>query len=318
MTDNPTYPAGWYPDTNAPGTERYFDGTYWTAESRPIAPVATDVVTAADPAAKRPWYKRKGIIIPVGIVAGFILLVGIIGSLNGAGDDTTAADPVSTSQSQDPSEEPAADAAIVVPQVDGKTVEDARNLLTALGFEVLVMPADAPDDATVSTHSPDQTELPKGSVVSLIVESEAGTLDAPYERGHAMSIFQGDESNTLADVTVAVKDWDAGAAIAQANQFNEAAQPGYHYVAVEYTFTGRNKTEPANVSLLLYDWSLATDDGTLIAESNTSVVLPDGWNQTYDVNDLYDGQTGAAVVVYQVPDTAGALFATAYGKYVTL
>lgn len=148
--------------------------------------------------------------------------------------------------------------------------------------------------------------------------AEEGSLETPYPVGYAASVFQGDEDNTLATISAAILDPNAGAAIAQANQFNDAAQPGYHYVAVEYTFTGRNKTEPANVSLLLYDWSLATDDGTLIAESNTSVVLPDGWNQTYDVNDLYDGQTGAAVVVYQVPDTAGALFATAYGKYVTL
>ncbi len=35
MTDNtPAYAAGWYPDANAPGTERYYDGSAWTEHSR--------------------------------------------------------------------------------------------------------------------------------------------------------------------------------------------------------------------------------------------------------------------------------------------
>ncbi|WP_327322395.1 DUF2510 domain-containing protein [Streptomyces sp. NBC_01210] len=31
-----TTPAGWYPDSNAPGTERWWDGTAWTAHTRPV------------------------------------------------------------------------------------------------------------------------------------------------------------------------------------------------------------------------------------------------------------------------------------------
>lgn len=34
----PTYPAGWYADVNAPGTERWYDGIAWTAHVRPTAP----------------------------------------------------------------------------------------------------------------------------------------------------------------------------------------------------------------------------------------------------------------------------------------
>lgn len=35
-------PAGWYPDTNAPGTERYWDGNAWTASTRPIGGAAPE------------------------------------------------------------------------------------------------------------------------------------------------------------------------------------------------------------------------------------------------------------------------------------
>ena len=148
---------------------------------------------------------------------------------------------------------------------------------------------------------------------------ELGTLDNPFPLGYSLSIYQGSPDNTLASMTVAVKDWNANAAIAQANQFNDPAQPGFHYVAVEYTITGANTTEPASASQLLYDWTLSQADGVMIAETNSSLSYPDGWNQTYDLPDLYEGQTGAVVVVYQVPDAyTGALFATAYGQYVAL
>ncbi|MEU9315996.1 DUF2510 domain-containing protein [Streptomyces sp. NPDC048295] len=31
-------PPGWYPDAAAPGTERWRDGTGWTAHTRPAGP----------------------------------------------------------------------------------------------------------------------------------------------------------------------------------------------------------------------------------------------------------------------------------------
>ena len=48
MSDSPTTPPGWYPDTTAPGTERYWDGAAWTDHSRPV------VGAAAPPAPPAP------------------------------------------------------------------------------------------------------------------------------------------------------------------------------------------------------------------------------------------------------------------------
>jgi len=158
----------------------------------------------------------------------------------------------------------------------------------------------------------------KEPVAPKVVAPAAGTLANPHPIGYSASIYQGSKDNVLATVTVAVKDWNANAAIAQANMFNDVSQPGYHYVAIEYTFTGANPTEPASAYMLLTNWTLSQPDGVMIAESGNSVVLPDDWNEVYDLPDLYQGQIGSVVVIYQVPDTAGALLATAFGQYIAL
>lgn len=62
------YPANWYPDTNNPGQERYYDGTIWTESVRPAQPTVTAV---AEPAPKKP----RNIL---GIVALAVSAVGFI------------------------------------------------------------------------------------------------------------------------------------------------------------------------------------------------------------------------------------------------
>lgn len=146
---------------------------------------------------------------------------------------------------------------------------------------------------------------------------EVGTLENPFPVGYTLTVYQGTEDNELAGVVISLKEANANKAIAQANQFNDPATNGTHYVAVEYAITGLSD-EPQSASVLLWDWSLALDDGTLIPEADT-VVLPSGWNQTWDVNDLYSGQSASVVVIYEVPDSyAGTLYVTAYGQYVAL
>lgn len=62
MTDptNAGAPAGWYPDSTAPGQERYWDGSTWTEQFRPSAPAPR---------------RRTGLIVGL-VVAGVIVLGG--------------------------------------------------------------------------------------------------------------------------------------------------------------------------------------------------------------------------------------------------
>ncbi|MGW2474950.1 DUF2510 domain-containing protein [Streptomyces sp. NPDC001665] len=68
-------PPGWYPDTAAPGTERWWDGTAWTAHTRaPAAPVPVPVSVAV-PA---PAPQRGGSARAVALVAAGAVVVGAV------------------------------------------------------------------------------------------------------------------------------------------------------------------------------------------------------------------------------------------------
>jgi hypothetical protein len=132
----PTYAAGWYSDTNVPGTERYFDGTAWTDQTRPLAFAAGSTPTVAETPVKRPWYKRKPIIIPVAIVGGIIVLSGIINAVNGGGSEQVADEKPITQVEEEPvAEEEPEPVYVDVPNLVGITGTEAVAALAALGLE---------------------------------------------------------------------------------------------------------------------------------------------------------------------------------------
>lgn len=71
MTDNTsptsTWAAGWYPDTNAPGNDRYYDGAVWTDQVRPTPTVQP-----------QPAIPAKKPVNVLGLVALGIAVVGFI------------------------------------------------------------------------------------------------------------------------------------------------------------------------------------------------------------------------------------------------
>lgn len=126
----PKYPAGWYADANIPGTERYYDGGAWTQHSRPAQTVPAE---GGKTITKAPWYKRKAIVIPVGIVAALIVIAVIGGALGaGKGKTTTAVQ----AQSATPLARETAIADATVPDTTGTTAKEAAVLLGNAGLEV--------------------------------------------------------------------------------------------------------------------------------------------------------------------------------------
>jgi hypothetical protein len=110
-----TTPAGWYPDVNAPGTERYWDGAQWTAQARPMAsqPFPPPVPAQSMPGQashNKSWFLRHKILSAIGV---FVVLA-IIGSAMGSGSTTDntkdASDdtPIATQTQSPAAQQPAA------------------------------------------------------------------------------------------------------------------------------------------------------------------------------------------------------------------
>lgn len=180
MTVN-TYTAGWYPDTNEPGTERYYDGAAWTAQTRPVATAAPAApATSATPIAteapvKKAWYKRKGIVIPVAIVGGVIVLSGVINAANGGGSESVA-DAKPISQVEEGSSVQEAIDYIDVPNVVGMTGSEAQAALVAVGLKGDVGGGDLTMPVTAQDLTPGSQVEEGAAVVLTLQEKPAYTV----------------------------------------------------------------------------------------------------------------------------------------------
>lgn len=72
-----TWAPGWYPDPNAPGTHRYYDGTAWTEQTAPSPP-------------EKPDSFRQVAIVAVGILVA-VVVVWFVYSIATANDDLDCA-----------------------------------------------------------------------------------------------------------------------------------------------------------------------------------------------------------------------------------
>ena len=106
--------------------------------------------TSVDAGTKPAWYKRKGIVIPVAIIAGVIVVSGISGAINGGGDESREVVAEKPAVSQVVEKEVAV-VMVDVPDVVGLTGSEAQAALSALGFKAdvgggdLAMPVTAQD-----------------------------------------------------------------------------------------------------------------------------------------------------------------------------
>jgi len=89
-------PAGWYPDPENAGQQRYWDGNAWTENFAPGTPVAATAASAP----KKPVYKRTWF-----IVIAVILGLGVIGNLVNGGSSTSAEPAAKAAESSSPAAE---------------------------------------------------------------------------------------------------------------------------------------------------------------------------------------------------------------------
>lgn len=174
MTDNPSTPPGWYPDGNDATIVRYWDGTVWTEQTQPAIVTQPGATPSTAPAAvatgvkpKRPWYKRKAIIIPAAVIVAIIVLASIAPK-NGKPSETAADKSAATKAAETPAAaQTPKDTTVGVPNMAGMTAADAKNAAAAQGL-VLTLPTGAGDDWVVSAQDPaPNTRVQKGTAVTL-------------------------------------------------------------------------------------------------------------------------------------------------------
>lgn len=112
-------PAGWYPDTEQPGNERWWDGTQWTEQRRPGIPAvpapapyqsaaAQPLAPAAPQAganAQKPLWKRTWFIVTAAVVA--LIVVGSVSGAIAGGKKTDAIAVADTTPVASPTPTPA-------------------------------------------------------------------------------------------------------------------------------------------------------------------------------------------------------------------
>lgn len=111
-------PAGWYPDPENSGQQRYWDGNAWTQN---FAPGSTPAAAAVPAAAKKPFYKRTWFIV----VAVLIGLAGVGSMIDGSPSEAPEQAPSANESTQRPADTEAAPAvAAPEPEPEPEPVEE--------------------------------------------------------------------------------------------------------------------------------------------------------------------------------------------------
>ena len=92
MSNTPSPPAGWHPDPQVPGSERYWDGAAWTQQIRPMGPAPTpgpvpQQTIIVQQQKSGTWWK-----VLLGLFLMFVLLVGgCLALIGGAANEVSTA-----------------------------------------------------------------------------------------------------------------------------------------------------------------------------------------------------------------------------------
>lgn len=137
-------PPGWYPDAGAPGTERWWDGTAWTAHTRPlgaVAPVAHQAYASGEFGAPRPPRGRSGggTKVLAMALAGLVVVGAAVTGAVLLGKDEGDAKPKATPSSAAPAT-PTDSASPAAPSPEPTPTDDPRVLVDQLNGITLPVP----------------------------------------------------------------------------------------------------------------------------------------------------------------------------------
>lgn len=181
-------PPGWYPDTAAPGNERWWDGTAWTAHTRPYAAATQQFGPPVQP--ERPAGSGRGsgagsgrtiaLVVAGALVVGAAVTGAVLlgrdddGTRPEAGPSGTAASPADTGTHDAPGDSPSPDSSaddgdptVLVDQLNGITLpipdgweksdSNVEEMLTMRTDESYRCPGSSSDfcyHGTVNTRTP--------------------------------------------------------------------------------------------------------------------------------------------------------------------
>ncbi|MGW8886906.1 DUF2510 domain-containing protein [Streptomyces sp. NPDC055749] len=207
-------PPGWYPDAGIPGTERWWDGTAWTAHTRPLGAVApalhqTYATQEFGSAPRRSGGSTKtalvimaGLVVVGAAVAGAVLLGRDGGDTEPQTAPTTSGPASPTQDSPSPSDSPSDDPKVLVDQLNGitlpvpegwekpdNTLDGATTMRTSLSYRC---PGDSGNlcyHGTVTSRTASSTDLT--SVEALAKEDIKTAADNAYEEDSLGDLIHG-------------------------------------------------------------------------------------------------------------------------------